>query len=316
MYLKFWPSKNRNRIVFSHDYYYGSAGINSDNRIDPMRFKKIRDLLVANKIVHRKHILRPAMVSYEDMALVHTEKYLKKIQNPVYVSKTLKIEHVDPWDATILEFFRLVTGGTILASEYALHHRSTVFNLGGGFHHAHRDTAAGFCLINDVAIAIEKFRSKKKIFRPMIIDLDYHQGDGTLSFYNDDRNVFTFSLNASHWLTSPKKNNLDIHLPENCSGPVYMDILRTRLPEILMTFNPDIIFYIAGSDIYANDSIGDLNLSRAEMLERNRYVLNQVQTRKLPLVVVAGGGYGAESWIVYYDFILATFSKQQNEILQ
>ena len=280
-----------------------------------MRFKRIRDVLVDKKIVHRKNILKPTMVSYEDMALVHTETYLKRIQNPVYVGKTLRIEHVDPWDSTLLEFFRIVTGGTILASEYAIHHKSTVFNLGGGFHHARSDSAAGFCLINDVAIAIEKFRSKKMIFRPMIIDLDYHQGDGTLSFYNEDSDVFTFSLNASHWLTSEKQNNLDIHLPENCNGSTYMDILRTNLPKIIEAFKPDIIFYIAGSDIYAHDSIGDLNLSRAEMLDRNMYVLNQVQTRRLPLVVVAGGGYGSESWMIYYDFILATFGKQHHEIL-
>ena len=315
MHLKFWPIRTYNRIVYSYDYYFGSTGINSNNRIDPMRFKRIRDLLVTEKIIHRKHILKPEMVSYEDMALVHTKKYLKNIQDPVNVSKMLKIEHVDPWDATILEYFRVVTGGTILASQYALHHRSTVFNLGGGFHHARSDSAAGFCLINDVAIAIEKYRSKKMILRPMIIDLDYHQGDGTLSFYNDDSGVFTFSMNASHWLTSNKENNIDITLPENCNGHVYMNILKSKLPKILGAFNPDIIFYIAGSDIYANDSIGDLNLSRAEMLDRNMYVLNQVQTRKLPLVIVAGGGYGPESWIVYYDFILSSFGKQQNEIL-
>jgi acetoin utilization deacetylase AcuC-like enzyme len=281
-----------------------------------MRFKKIRDLLVAKRIIKRRKILKPDMVSYNDMALVHAEKYLKRIQNPVYVSKILKFDHADPWDSTILEFFRIVTGGTLLATEYAIRHQSTVFNLGGGFHHAQIDKAVGFCLLNDIAIAIQKYRLKKKISNPLIIDLDYHQGDGTLQFYNDDSNVFTFSLNASHWITSEKENNLDINLPENCSGSAYIEILRSKLPEILKEFNPDIVYYIAGSDPYSHDTIGDLSISRQEMLDRNMYVLKQVQSEKLPLVVVAGGGYGAESWKIYYDFIRATIGKRHHDIFE
>lgn len=311
-----WLRKKHTRIVFSHDYFYGGANIDSNDHIDPMRFKKVRDLLVAKRIVNRRKILKPDMVSYDDMALVHTEKYLKRIQNPVHVSKILKFETADPWDSTILEFFRIVTGGTLLATDYAIKYRSAVFNLGGGFHHAQIDKAVGFCLINDVAIAIQKYRLNNKIAKPLIIDLDYHQGDGNTQFYHDDPNVFTFSLNASHWTKSDKENNLDINLPENCAGSDYIEILHSNLPKVLKKFNPDIVFYIAGSDPYIYDTIGDLNISRQEMLDRNIYVLEQVQNEQLPLVVVAGGGYGAESWKIYFDFIRATIGKRHHDILQ
>jgi len=306
-------NRNRIRIVFSHDYYHGLDGEFTHNYIDGMRFKKIRDKLVAQRIIRRKHILKPLMVRYEDMELVHTKQYLKRIQNPLNVANYLRLAYAYPWDSSILEFFRIVTGGTLLATEHALKYKTAVFNLGGGFHHAQTDKAAGFCLINDVAIAIQKYRQEKMIFKPMIIDLDYHQGDGNLMIFRDDPAVSTFSLNASHWITVNKKNNLEIYLPEHCEGSTYLDILRNNFPTFLSSLEPDIIYYIAGSDPYIHDSVGDLHLSRKEMLQRNLFVLNTVQKRKIPLVIVAGGGYGAKSWQIYYDFIRASIDKRYSE---
>jgi acetoin utilization deacetylase AcuC-like enzyme len=305
--------KKQIRIVFSHDYYYGLEGEFAYNYIDGMRFKKIRDMLVAQRIIKRKHILKPLMVRYEDMELVHTKQYLKQIQNPLNVANYLKIDYAYPWDSSILEFFRIVTGGTLLATEYALKFKTAIFNLGGGFHHAQTDKAAGFCLINDVAIAIQKYRQKKMISRSMIIDLDYHQGDGNLIIFRDDPSVYTFALNASHWVEVNKKNNLEIYLPEHCEGSTYLNILKDNLPKFLSNLEPDIIYYIAGSDPYIDDLVGDLHLSRKEMLQRNLFVLNTVKKRKIPLVIVAGGGYGTNSWQVYYDFIRASIDKSYSE---
>ena len=246
------------------------------------------------------------MVSYEDMVLVHDEEYLKKIKDPLKVAQLLRIGEVDPWDSYILEFFRTVTGGTILAAEHVLKNGGIVFNLGGGFHHAQRDRAAGFCLINDVAVAIEKVRLKYDLSKILIIDLDYHQGDGNLEFYRDNSDVFTFSMHATKWLEEDKDTNIDILLPHHVSGGEYMDILRLNLEPVFDSFDPELVFYIAGSDPYEYDTLCDLNLSREEMLQRNLYVTNIVKNKKLPLVVVAGGGYGAESWKIYYDFIATT----------
>jgi len=295
------------KLVFSYDYYVGISTSNAYQSFDIMKYKKIRDSLIKEKLVRRKDILVPDMVTYEDMVLVHDEEYLKMIKDPLKVAQSLRIGEVDPWDSYILEFFRTVTGGTILAAEHVLKKGGIVFNLGGGFHHAQRDRAAGFCLINDVAVAIEKVRLKYDLSKILIIDLDYHQGDGNLEFFRDNDDIFTFSIHATKWVEVDKVTNKDILIPHHISGRDYMEILKSNLEPVMDSFDPELVVYIAGSDPYEHDTLCDLSLSREEMLERNQYVANVVKNRKLPLVVVAGGGYGAESWKIYYDFIATTF---------
>jgi len=300
------------KLVFSYDYYIGISTANAYQSFDIMKYKKIRDRLIKEKLIRRKHILVPDMVSYEDMALVHNDDYLTKIKDPLKVAQVLRIGEIDPWDSYILEFFRSVTGGTILASEYVIKKGGIVINLGGGFHHAQKDRAAGFCLINDVAIAIEKIRIKYDLSRILIIDLDYHQGDGNLEFYRENSDVFTFSMHATKWVEAEKETNLDILLPHNVSGSEYLDILKSNLEPVFDSFDPELVFYIAGSDPYEHDTLCDLNLSRENMLDRNLYVTKIVKNKKLPMVVVAGGGYGAESWKIYYDYI-ATILRGKNK---
>ena len=303
--LKFL-NRQRVKLVFSFHYYIGISTSNAYQSFDIMKYKTIRDRLIEEKLIRRKDILVPKKVSYEDMARVHDEAYLKKISDPSVAAQLLKITDVDPWDSYILDFFRTVAGGTILAMEYVIKHSGIVFNLGGGFHHAQRNRAAGFCLINDVAIAIEKMRLRHDLSKILIIDLDYHQGDGNLEFYRDDSDIFTFSMHASKWIEAEKEMNTDILLPLNTNGSEYIQILKSHLISIFDSFNPELVVYIAGSDPYEHDTLCDLNLSRGEMLERNLFVSNLVKSKSLPLVVVAGGGYGVESWKIYYDFIAAT----------
>jgi acetoin utilization deacetylase AcuC-like enzyme len=305
-----WRSRLRNRnlrVVFSHDYYHGLSGVSHIDTFDVMKFKRIRDALVEQKVIKRKKILVPEMVSYQDMGLVHTESYIKNIQDPTHVSQLFHLHLDTPWDSAILEFFRIVTGGTLMATEYAIHNRAAVFNLGGGFHHAQPDKAAGFCLINDVAIAISKYHKCNLLTRAMIIDLDYHQGDGNLLIFKDDPDIMTFSMHASSWLTVDKQNNIDLIVPEKSDGQQYLQILRSHLPPAFYNFKPDLVFYIAGSDPYEADTIGDMKLTRQEMLDRNLFVYNLVYSQNVPLVILAGGGYGPHSWNIYFDFIKEIF---------
>jgi acetoin utilization deacetylase AcuC-like enzyme len=274
-----------------------------DASFDAMKFKKIRDLLIAKNLVNRKNILIPEMISYEDMGLVHSRQYLTRIRNPINVAHDLKIEAIDPWDTHVLEYFRVVAGGTVLAATHAFNNRCTVFNLGGGFHHAHAEKAGGFCLINDVAIAIRKLQATTDLRNILIVDLDYHEGDGNLTIFEQQPEVFTFSMHASDWIEIDKQNNRDIILPENCTGEQYLEILEKELPAICKNFAAEMVFYIAGSDPYEKDMLGDLALTRDQMLRRNMYVYECVKEYDLPMVVVAGGGYGKDSWEVYYDFI-------------
>jgi len=291
------------KVVFSSDYIYGLSSFDEHQTFDIMRFKKIRDKLVEEKLLKRKNILRPEFCTTDDLRIVHTEKYVRQIQDPQFVARLLKIDEVNLFYNSVLEYYKAVTGGTLLSTAYAFKWNLPVFNLGGGYHHAHPGKGEGFCLVNDVAIAIQKFRKLKKAQKFMIIDLDYHQGNGNLLYFKDDEEVFTFSMHADTWVEIERTRNKDILLPSGCTDEPYLEILEKELNSTCFDFQPDMVFYIAGSDTYEKDVLGDMNISREGMLKRNLFVYRKVRAKKIPLVILAGGGYGNDSWEVYYDFI-------------
>lgn len=248
-------------------------------------------------------MLQAEQVSTEDILRVHTKEYLESLRNPMTVGKILNLDYVDPWDNYVMEHFRFIVGGTLLATQYALEENKTVFNLGGGYHHAHPDRGEGFCLLNDVAITIEKYLSQNRIERVLVVDLDYHQGNGILLFYRNNPNIFTFSVHAANWDIVEKENNIDIELPTGTGDEEYLGVVKNHIPNILENFTPDLTIYLAGSDPYKDDVLGDFNISEQGMLDRDIFVYNQVRSRNIPLVVLAAGGYGLESWRIYYNFI-------------
>ena len=290
-------------IIYRSEYLTTLHSRNSYNSFDPLRFKKIRNQLVSDHLIRRRDILQAEPVSTEDILRFHTKEYLESLRNPMVVGKILNLDYVDPWDNYVLEHFRFVVGGTLLATKHALEENKTVFNLGGGYHHAHPDSGEGFCLLNDVAITIEKYASQNRIERVLVVDLDYHQGNGILMFYRNNPNIFTFSVHAENWDNVEKENNIDIELPSGTGDEEYLKVVRNDIPRILLNFNPDLAIYLAGSDPYKEDALGDFNISEEGMLERDIFVYSQVRSKDIPLVVLAAGGYGLESWKIYYNFI-------------
>ncbi|MBN2366139.1 MAG: histone deacetylase, partial [Calditrichaeota bacterium] len=213
-------------------------------------------------------------------------------------------DYVNPWDEYIFEYFRYVGGGTVLAVDHALRHETTVFNLGGGYHHAHPDRGEGFCLINDVAIAIRKMRKLARLKKTLIIDLDYHQGNGNLLYFRNDESTFTFSVHAESWNEiGGKRHNVNIELPSHTGDEKYLKTIKSELPRIFSLFQPDLVFYIAGSDPYILDTLGDFDISEEGLLKRDMFVYKESRNRNLPFVVLGGGGYGPDSWKIYYNFI-------------
>jgi len=86
-------------------------------------------------------------------------------------------------------------------------------------------------------------------------------------------------------------------------------MLEENLQSLCKEFKPDLVFYIAGSDPYEKDTLCDMNLTRDDLHERNMYILSKIRDLQIPLVITAGGGYGPNSWEVYYDFLKSALSK-------
>jgi acetoin utilization deacetylase AcuC-like enzyme len=180
--------------------------------------------------------------------------------------------------------------------------RVEAVNLGGGFHHAQADRADGFCALADVAIAIRALQRSGQITRALIVDLDYHHGNGNAEIFADDESVFTFSMHAGNWCWITKRNNRDIELPARTTDAQYLETLRRLLPAIVREFQPDVAVYVAGSDPFVGDTLGDFAISEAGMLTRDSIVTGEVWGHGIPMVVVTAGGYGESSWRIHFNY--------------
>jgi acetoin utilization deacetylase AcuC-like enzyme len=181
--------------------------------------------------------------------------------------------------------------GTILAAEAALE-QGRGGNLAGGTHHAFADHGEGFCVLNDIAVAIRRLQHQKRIERALVIDLDVHQGNGTAAIFEGDDSVFTFSMHGERNYPSRKmRSSLDVGLPDGIDDDAYLSTLEINLPKLIENFSPDVVFYLAGVDVAAGDRYGRFNLSDDGIRARDRCVLDWTRRHGLPLAITLAGGY-------------------------
>jgi acetoin utilization deacetylase AcuC-like enzyme len=165
-------------------------------------------------------------------------------------------------------------------------------NLAGGTHHAFRSEGAGFCVFNDLAIAIFALRGRG-LRRAAVIDLDVHQGDGTASIFEHDADVLTISLHGENNFPFRKqKSRIDVGLPDGTADEAYLSHVSGVLPAV-REFRPEVILYQSGVDGLAGDLLGRLNLSLDGLKERDRMVLAFTRSLGIPTVVTLGGGYAS-----------------------
>ena len=240
--------------------------------------------------VRKDQFIPPEIAPDEDILLVHSPKYLKKlISQRLSHSEILALEL--PFSEEILSFSRLSVSGTIRAAATAME-EGMAFHIGGGFHHAFADHGEGFCIFNDVAVAVEKLKRDNRITRAMVVDCDVHQGNGTADIFSDKDYVFTFSIHQMDIYPAKKpQSSMDVELWSGDGDKAYLEALRKHIPSIYEEFRPEILFYLAGADAYEKDQLGGLNVSMAGLKERDRLVIEQARMRGIPLVIVLAGGY-------------------------
>jgi acetoin utilization deacetylase AcuC-like enzyme len=162
-------------------------------------------------------------------------------------------------------------------------------NLAGGTHHAFRGEGSGFCVFNDLAVAILALRRDRLAARAAVIDLDVHQGDGTAAIFEDDPAVLTLSMHGENNFPFRKqRSRIDIALADGTGDAEYLHRLKQVLPEVI-AFGPQVIFYQSGVDALAGDRLGRLALTLEGLKQRDRLVLET--SRGIPLVITLGGGY-------------------------
>ena len=235
-------------------------------------------------------VLEPQPASWDDLALVHTAEYLEKMRDGALSDEDL-VQLELPWSPQMVDGFRVMVGGTILAAQCAVDARTVAVHIGGGLHHAFANHGEGFCPFNDVAVAVRVLQQRGGIERAAIVDLDVHHGNGTAFIFESDPRVFTFSMHQQHNYPLWKpRGSLDIGLPDGAGDAEYLSKLEHALPTV-MASDPHCVFYLAGADPYEDDQLGGLGLTQAGLRTRDRMVIDHVRAAARPLVIVLAGGY-------------------------
>lgn len=293
--VRFMTLKLRHRrpfLVFDGAYREQLHGL----PLDPIRGEKILASLTMEHIVGGAQVSRPISAAMKNLLLAHEATYLESLQDPATLTRILGVP-ISPGDhEKVLSLQRLMVGGTIQATRLAMQGEPVVVHLGGGFHHAGRSRGAGFCVFNDVAVAILRLRQRGFTGNVLVVDLDLHDGNGTREIFAQDSTVFTLSIHNQHWDNPEAVASLSLALGSGVEDAQYLATVREALKEVLERFQPELVFYLAGSDVAGDDALGDWLISPQGVLARDQLVVTTFRQRKVPVIVLLGGGYGENAW--------------------
>jgi acetoin utilization deacetylase AcuC-like enzyme len=254
------------------------------------KYALLRDQLLSEGTLRDGDILRPEPLDHAALERVHTPEYLTKLAMSALSAAEQRRLGL-PWSDALWQRSLLASAGTLLAAREALK-SGIAGNLAGGTHHAFADHGEGFCVLNDVAIAIRQLQAERAIGRAAVIDLDVHQGNGTAAIFETDDEVFTFSMHGErNYPLAKMRSNRDVPLHDGVGDAEYLEALRGHLPAVLDAAKADMVFYLAGVDVAAGDRYGKLTLTEEGIRQRERAVIDAVRARGLPLVIVLAGGY-------------------------
>lgn len=255
------------------------------------KYRLIRERLLADGTLRPGELIEPTLADPRDICLVHTGAYWANLS-----AGTLPAEAIRrlgfPWSESLVRRSRASVQGTLTAARIAI--RETVgVNLAGGTHHAFPDRGEGYCVLNDIAIAIRVLQRDRWMQRMAIVDCDVHQGNGTAAVFAEESDVFTFSIHgANNYPLHKVSGKLDIDLPDGTGDDDYLNALGPAVSRILAEFQPGLIFYLAGADAHAGDRMGRLRLSHDGLRRRDELVLGACREAGVPVAITMGGGYG------------------------
>jgi acetoin utilization deacetylase AcuC-like enzyme len=257
------------------------------------KYARIRERLVAEGTLDDSRIFEPELASRDEILLVHTPDYHDRFIAGELTPREIRRLGL-PYSEPLVRRSRFSVAGTIHAAHAALQDGVSA-NLGGGTHHAFRDHGEGFCVFNDIAIAINLLRAEGKIRRAAVIDCDVHQGNGTAAIFATDPEVFTLSLHGDRNYPLVKQQSTDdVALADGTEDEEYLYLLEQHATPVFENFRPDIIFYQAGVDPLRHDRLGRLSLSHEGLRRRDALIFSACRARSLPCVITLGGGYGRE----------------------
>lgn len=263
------------------------------HRFPITKYARLREAIVAEGIVAADRVHDPERLSLTDAGRVHDADYLARVLDG-RLSAAEQRRMGFPWSPGLVERSLRASGGTVEAARHALA-AGIAMNLAGGTHHAFAAHGEGFCVLNDVAIAVRALRAEGRIRRVAIIDLDVHQGNGTHDILAGDAESITFSMHGGRNYPFHKvPGTLDIELEDGTEDTEYLERLAAALPGVLASARPDLVCYLAGADPHEGDTLGRLRLTFDGLMRRDALVLESARAIGVPVAIVIAGGYGRD----------------------
>ena len=256
---------------------------------------KFSDLFnhLQKKYSHNLDVLKPFPAQLNNLKESHDVEYINKVAKDELTKDYLKLINL-PWSTRLRDRSYLETEGTYLTAKTALD-RGLACHVGGGTHHAHYDHGFGFCVFNDLAYTAIRLIKEKLVKQVLILDLDVHQGDGTIDICHKYSSIYTCSMHSETNFPYDKKQGwMDIGLPSHIEDHEYLNKLEETLEKIKRHITPDIVLYDAGVDIFQDDKLGNLQVSLEGIRQRDLMVLNHYRKLNTPVATVIGGGYSKD----------------------
>lgn len=280
------------------------------HRFPMVRYRLLRERLEQSGLFPPEALCLPPAASDQQLQRVHTQDWVARVSSgQLTADEQRRIGF--PWSPEMVERSRRSTGATIAAAQSALSD-GIAANLAGGTHHAFADRGAGYCVFNDVAVAIRTLQHEQRIQHALVLDADVHQGDGTATLFQQDNSVLTFSLHAKKAFPARKqRSDLDIELLPLSDDATYLAALNQGLIWAARQPPVDLVFYLAGADPFVGDKLGGLAVTKEGLEERDRQVFQFCKARGLPLVITLAGGYAEDVCdIVDIQFRTIVLAKQ------
>ena len=263
------------------------------HRFPMAKYRRLRHRIADSPDFLQAELLVPAGATNEQLALVHDPHYVDRVIQGQLTD--LEIRRIGfPWSLGLMERSRRSVGASIEAAQRALQESVSV-NLAGGTHHAFPDAGQGYCVFNDAAVAARVLQQTDKVKNILFIDLDVHQGNGTAAIAHSDPTLFSFSMHCEKNFPFRKtQGDLDIPLPPHTGDAEFLRGLMQGLKTIEQQFEPDLVFYLAGADPYAGDRLGQLDVSKTGLRQRDEMVFQFCTRHNLPIAVAMAGGYAPD----------------------
>ncbi len=269
------------------------APLPANHRFPMGKFGELYRHLIAEQVVRLEDVVEPRPAPRSWLELAHTPTYVTGILEQRLEPAAVRRIGL-PLSPALAARSTAAVGGTVQTARLALEH-GLACSTAGGSHHAFSTHGSGFCVFNDVAVAVRVLQAEGLIDRALVVDLDVHQGDGTAEIFAGDTGIYTFSMHcAVNFPVRKQQSDRDVGLPRGTGDAQYLATLERELTQVVDQARPDIVFYNAGVDPHEDDRIGRLALTDAGLAAREHLVLGHCRAAGIPVAGVIGGGYAED----------------------